>query len=534
MMDLGAFISELRDSLEWDEFIKEMESENFVLKPKTDIAHIINDRKEISSGYVMYVDNQIESQTIHDASHLHLRPRIVFHPLNAEQLRVIIINCQKFSIPVTFAGGKTGLSGGYANYGIIVDLMDLSVGKNAISVDLSQNTIMADQNVLISDLIKEVEYRSKGKRIFPVQPSSAFKLPVTVGGITSTNASGVTSGKLGPTSEWILKMTVMLPEGEIIDIGPEDPSFNMFVGRNGYHGVVLRVSFKLHKTPADLTHSVLFGSDENQAFTALQKIQDNEIYTLTAEFVLSRTGLTGKFKNLGRHMGGTPNLENKWAVLIKGQESNVERVEKIMQDSADARFQRVTHEKFDEYLSERAAMALMSMSNVSGDDILRFPGFEDILIQPKYVPRVLEEIDEIVESHGFNRVFIGYGHLNFRKGRGCLMHARLPVLISGLVADKRRYLNKISRTIAEVVIRLRNRYNVRPKAEHSLGAFGIWLDGQIRDALRHDIGNNKAFYNPHLLLYEKVRDFLKERDEKDPEDVVLFNKLLRIYLRYGT
>ena len=130
-------------------------------------------------------------------------------------MKSIVIESAKYNIPITFSGGKSGLSAGYANYGVLVDLLDLQILSKPFEIDLEKRIIIADQYVYVSDLIKQVSRHSKGELIFQIQPSSAFKLPVTVGGLISTNASGVTSGKLGDTSDWVVEIKILKPNGDI-------------------------------------------------------------------------------------------------------------------------------------------------------------------------------------------------------------------------------------------------------------------------------------------------------------------------------
>jgi len=199
-------IENLRNKLPWSDFFSIMEREGFL--KYSSLSGFTRSRTEnftnsFISGFIMLIGNKIQGGAIRDPSHLHLIPRVIFRPKTEIQLQKIIINSQKFKIPITFASGKTGLSGGYVNYAIIVDLEDLHSYSKPFIIDVKNEIVKVEQGVLISDLIKWVQYISNKRLIFPIQPTSALKLPVRVGGLISSNASGITSGKLGAAEDWI-------------------------------------------------------------------------------------------------------------------------------------------------------------------------------------------------------------------------------------------------------------------------------------------------------------------------------------------
>ena len=237
-MNRSDLILKLNQKFNWIDFINEMEELGFIKQELISIALSNPQNTPTNSGNFMLVDNFIEGGAIKDTSLLHINPYIIFRPLTEHQLANIVKTSNKYEIPITFAGGKTGLSGAYANFGIIVDLADLQSETIEYSVDLEKGLLNVAQGVLVSDLIKIVPRLSKGKYIFPIQPASSFKLPVRIGGIISTDASGVTSGKLGSVLDWLEDVRIMTPEGKCIKFFKNDPNFNKIVRGNGYFGVV--------------------------------------------------------------------------------------------------------------------------------------------------------------------------------------------------------------------------------------------------------------------------------------------------------
>ncbi|MEJ2294895.1 MAG: hypothetical protein P8Y23_09000, partial [Candidatus Lokiarchaeota archaeon] len=150
-------VKNLKKDFPWEEFISTMLSQGFQVFHSLTVVN----RSQLSSGKIMLVGNHIGSGPIRDPSFLSLEPYIIFRPVNEDQLKKIVIESQNFKIPITFASGKTGLSGGFANFGILVDLENMHTDLEPILLDIPHNKVYAEQSVLISDLIKIVNFKSK-------------------------------------------------------------------------------------------------------------------------------------------------------------------------------------------------------------------------------------------------------------------------------------------------------------------------------------------------------------------------------------
>jgi hypothetical protein len=164
--------------------------------------------------------------------------------------------------------------------------------------------------------------------------------------------------------------------------------------------------------------------------------------------------------------------------------------------------------QFQEYLEERSTFALLIQTLDDSSNFIAFPGFEDILSPPKYLPEIIDTINSIFTAKGFNKVIFGYGHINFRKGKGLLLHMRLPVPIGYFYNPDNDKKLLICDTVYDVIKILKEKFKIEPKAEHSPGLFKIWLITEFRSQLRTDIRRNKAFYNPNIIIYDAL---LKEK-----------------------
>ncbi|NVM16561.1 MAG: FAD-binding oxidoreductase [Candidatus Lokiarchaeota archaeon] len=500
-----SLIKDLQNRLPWDKFIEEMEKHGFfklTFIKTSKVSDCKSKYQSIQTGYLMLVGDPIQASAIRDTSLLHIRPYVLFRPKLESQLRVILKNSQKFSIPITFAGGKTGLSGGYSNYGIIIDMTDLRSYEEPFRYDFKNNTVRVNQNVLISDLIKYTIVRSNNKLIFPVQPASSLKLPVRVGGLIASNASGITSGKLGSVENWVENIRIMRPDGTMVKVDENNPLFSKIIGGNGYFGVILSAVFKLYSPETNLKQAILYGFNITNAFNGLQSVLDSKIFPLVSEFVISDLKLPGKFNKLGEQ--NSENNSIKWAVMIKGTVDIVDKFIDSMKEKAHCYWNILSEKEFQDFLQERSAFALLVQTEDSTSDFIAFPGFEDVLSEPKNLPNTIKMINEIFTKKGFHKVIFGYGHINFRKGQGLLLHMRLPVPIEYFYKENKESMKLVCETVYDVILNLKTRFDIKHKAEHSAGPFKIWLESKFRSFLRKKVIEGEAFKNPHLEIFDEL------------------------------
>ena len=502
-------------------FKKSLDLKGFICAKETTTAQ----RKDATqSGWLYYFNDLLFGAPIQDCSYLHISPMFLFRPFNSAQLQSIVKSCAQYKIPLTVAGGKTGLSGAYANPYCIVDMEYFHSLPDPYQFNFQAGTLVVDQQVLVAELISQTKKESHGTYIFPTQPSSAFKLPVTIGGILSTNASGVVSSKLGPISDWIISITIMLPTSEIHTIVPNDDLFNKIIGGLGYYGIILNTHIRLAPTPKNLSQSILYGDNLSGVFEGLQEIQEKQIFPLVNEFVLSEQGLPQKFGAL------FDDKSVKWAILIKDNQETIEEYFLLLNSYCSAEQKSCTPSEFQQFLEERTSIALLSLPGSDSQEYLRFPGFEDILVQPKDFLKMLTQINQILHFHDFPSVIIGYGHLNFRKGRGILLHLRLPVLLSSYLNNVKLARQKIAEIIFEINIYLLN-HDIRPKAEHGSGVFSVFESIETIIKWVDDIKHQNAFRNPHLLKFNEIciQEFGKWISLSTPDQ---FNKCFLRYLNY--
>lgn len=201
---------------------------------------------------------------LHDISPHHgSLPAAVIWPDSTQEVAAILAYTYQQSIPVTPWGAGTSTEGNPVptRGGLVMDL----TGMDRI-LDLRPEDLQAD--VQPGVLRKELNRRAgRHGLFFPPDPGA----DATIGGMIANNASGVQTVKYGATKDYVMKLTVVLPHGEVIETGCKARKTSsgydlarLFVGSEGTLGIVTEATLRLAGIPAHhLAATITFNNLEN-------------------------------------------------------------------------------------------------------------------------------------------------------------------------------------------------------------------------------------------------------------------------------
>ncbi|MGB7095624.1 MAG: FAD-linked oxidase C-terminal domain-containing protein [Anaerolineales bacterium] len=176
-------------------------------------------------------------------------PLAVVLPETQDEVIETVRTCFKFGIPFVARGSGTSLSGGSLPVadGIVIALNRLN---RIINLDAEHRTAVVESGVVNIDVsLAAAPYGL----YFAPDPSS--QLICTIGGNLAFNSGGAHCLKYGMTSNHILAIKAVLPDGEVIEIGGESlesigPDLvGMYVGSEGLFGIALEVTLRLLPKP---------------------------------------------------------------------------------------------------------------------------------------------------------------------------------------------------------------------------------------------------------------------------------------------
>ncbi len=177
-------------------------------------------------------------------------PDVVVFPTSTKEISEIMKLANAEKVPVTPRGGGTNVSGG--SIPIMGGIVLCTTKMNKIlKVDKENLTATVEPGVVLQDLTMRL---MKEGLFFPPDPQSF--LGATLGGIIAENAGGPACVKYGVTKQYILGVEVVLPTGEIINLGGRTLKnvvgydlLHIFISSEGTLGVVTKAELKLNPIP---------------------------------------------------------------------------------------------------------------------------------------------------------------------------------------------------------------------------------------------------------------------------------------------
>jgi glycolate oxidase len=177
------------------------------------------------------------------------RPAVVVLPRTTEQVAAVLKICHDNDVPFVPRGSGTGLSGGALPIEDCV-LVVTALMRQILKVDLENHTVTVQPGVINSWVTQNVSGAG-----FYYAPDPSSQIICSIGGNVAENSGGVHCLKYGVTTNHILGLKVVLPTGEIVELGgelPEMPGYDLmgvFVGSEGMLGLATEVTLRILKVP---------------------------------------------------------------------------------------------------------------------------------------------------------------------------------------------------------------------------------------------------------------------------------------------
>jgi glycolate oxidase len=188
------------------------------------------------------------------------KPRAVVLPETADEVIAAVRLCHRAGVPFVARGSGTSLSGGSLPIedGLVIGLNRLS---RILRLDPEERLAVVQPGVVNLEVSKAA---APYGLYYAPDPSSQ---PIcTIGGNIAFNSGGAHCLKYGMTSNHVLGIKAVLPDGEVVELGGESleevgPDLvGLFVGSEGLFGVALEITLRLLPRP-ELYRTVLAAYD---------------------------------------------------------------------------------------------------------------------------------------------------------------------------------------------------------------------------------------------------------------------------------
>ncbi len=145
---------------------------------------------------------------LEDASYYKGNADKLFLPENEKEISEILAEHHAKKIPITVSGARTGLTGAAVPEGGSILATDRLNHIKTIEDDFA----IVEPGVLLETLFQAL----KDKKLF--YPPDPGEWKAFLGGTVATNASGPRAFKYGTTRNWIRRLKIVLPTGEILNV----------------------------------------------------------------------------------------------------------------------------------------------------------------------------------------------------------------------------------------------------------------------------------------------------------------------------
>ncbi|HWV87590.1 MAG TPA: FAD-linked oxidase C-terminal domain-containing protein [Capillimicrobium sp.] len=421
----------------------------------------------------------------------HQRPMAVVLAETQDEVVGVVRACHRRGVPFVARGSGTSLSGGSLPLegGVLIALNRLNRVRR---VDPQARLAVVEPGVVNLDVSRAVA--PYGLHYAP-DPSS--QSVCTIGGNVAFNSGGAHCLRHGMTANHVLGMRVVLPDGEVVELGgeslePVGPDWTgMFCGSEGLFGIALELTVRLVPIP-EAVHTALAVYDSLEtAGDAVSRIVASGLLPVALE-IMDRLAIEAAEASV---KPGYPPGEALLIVELEGGRENVDadavRLAGLLRDSG------ATHVHTTEDPAERALIWKGRKAAFSAVGWLA----PDYVVQDGVVPRThlgeaLAEIERLAAAAGLRVANV------FHAGDGNLHPL---ILFDGREAGALERAEALAGEILRLCIRL-----------------GGSITGE------HGVGVEKRAHLPEMFGPEDMALMHRLRDAVDPDRLANRGKMLAV------
>ena len=335
----------------------------------------------------------------------------VVFPTSTEQVSAVVRLANREGLPFVARGAGTGLSGGClpAQGGIVLSLMRMN---RVLEVDYENQIAVVEPGLVNLHLSWAV-----GRRGYYYAPDPSSQQACTVGGNIANNSGGPHTLKYGVTTNHVLGLEVVLPDGEIAWLGGRTRAragydlVGVFVGSEGTFGVATKIVVRILKKPQAVKTVLAVFDEIDQASAAVSAIIARGLVPAAVEMIdqLTIQAVEDAF-GCGYPRDAAAALLVELDGLTVGMEAQAERIVQACRDSGAREVRTARDEAERQLLWKGRKSAFGAYGRISPAYMVM-----DGVIPRTKLPYVLRRVNDIVAAHGLrvgNVFHAGDGNLH--------------------------------------------------------------------------------------------------------------------------
>jgi glycolate oxidase len=381
---------------------------------KTNDVHIMNLANLVSGPHsILYKQEDLLAYDCDGYTIERHLPRAVVFPKDTEEVSRLVKYCSQNNLPFLARGAGTGLSGGAIplNNEVIISLVRM---KSLLEVDLENRRAVVEPGFVNLKLTNSIS--NKGYYYAP-DPSSQYAC--TIGGNVAENAGGAHCLKYGVTTNHILGLEVVLPNGDIIEVGKSGindfPGYDLLgilTGSEGTLGIVTKITVRILKNPEAKKTVLAYFDRVEDGSKAVSDIISSGIVPAALE-MMDKTAIEG-VEAAAFPVGHPRDIEAVLLIEVDGISAGIDDQINLILEVCKRRNVREVKVAKDEVERERwwanRKTGFGAMGAISPDYLV-----QDGVIPRSKLPEVLRKIKQISEESGLriaNIFHAGDGNLH--------------------------------------------------------------------------------------------------------------------------
>ncbi len=335
----------------------------------------------------------------------------VVFPTSVEHVAALVRLANREGLPFVARGAGTGLSGGClpAEGGLVISLMRMN---RVLEVDYENQLAVVEPGLVNLHLSWKV-----GPRGYYYAPDPSSQQACTIGGNIAENSGGPHTLKYGVTTNHVLGLEVVLPDGEIAWLGGrtrESRGYDLagvFVGSEGTFGIATKIVVRILKKPQAVKTVLAVFGEIDQASAAVSAIIARGLVPAAIEMIdqLTIQAVEDAF-GCGYPRDAAAALLVELDGLQVGLEAQAERIVQACRDAGAREVRTARDENERALLWKGRKSAFGAYGRISPAYMVM-----DGVIPRTKLPYVLRRVNEIVAAHGLrvgNVFHAGDGNLH--------------------------------------------------------------------------------------------------------------------------
>ncbi len=339
------------------------------------------------------------------------RPELVVFPRTTEQVAAIVKICAEHGVFITGRGAGTGLSGGAIprEGGVLIGFSRMN---RILEIDLENERAVLEPGVVNLDITLAVQAQG-----YFYAPDPSSQRACTIGGNVAENSGGPHTLAYGVTTNHVLGLEFVMPDGTIHNIGgkePDQPGYDilgLLTGSEGTMVLVTKIVVRLMRQP-ERVKTIL--AVYNSASDAADTVAEITACAITPVAVEMLDGEMLRMVEVATHAGYPMDAAAVLLIelegLVEAVEDQTAQIRAVCQRCGAREFRMARTAEERELLWKGRKNAFGAVGRVSSSYYV-----QDGVVPRTQVAPTLRYIAEVAERHGLqisNIFHAGDGNLH--------------------------------------------------------------------------------------------------------------------------